>query len=85
MQDWCIFTVTCPSHNLRKYYRLTVCLYIFRREIALGKGVKVQSLISEKVELEIPMAGRMGMGNHLADRMVTGRRADIQVLLMKKT
>ena len=55
----------------------------------------MQSLISEKVELEIPMAGRMGMGNHLADRMgmgnhladrmVTGRRADIQVLLMKKT
>lgn len=58
---------------------------MFRCEMAPGKGVKMQGLISEKVELEIQMAGRMDMGNHLADRMVTGRRADIQVLSMKKT
>ena len=53
--------------------------------MAPGKGVKMQGLISEKVELEIQMAGRVDMGNLLADRMVTGRRADIQVLSMKKT
>ena len=53
--------------------------------MAPGKGVKMQGLISEKVELEIQMAGRVDMENLLADRMVTGRRADIQVLSMKKT